>query len=473
MGIQLKGQGRHDFIIIEQDVGVGGTWHANRYPGAECDIPSLLYSFSFAPAASWSKAYPGQAEIEAYLNECVARFELAAHLRMRTKVTSLDWNGDTQRWTIKAQQRGGAEMTWTARVVVNATGALSRPALPELPGLGDFQGTVMHTARWQPELPLANRRIGVVGTGASAIQVVPQLVDKAARVVVFQRTPAWILPKPNPTRPEWLRWIYATVPGAQRFARALVYAARELRAPAFTRQPAILKAVEPLALRFLARQVRNPALRAALTPRYRLGCKRVLLASDFYPALQRRNAKLVTSAIDRVVADGIVTADGQHHALDTLVMATGFRAADVLLPFPVLGRRGMDINKVWRDGARAYLGTTVPGFPNLFLIVGPNTGLVHNSMVFMIESQIHYVLDALDRMDEAHVVAVDTRPEVADAYNHALQERMKRTVWATGGCTSWYQSRSGRITTLWPGSAIAFRWQTRRFRLDDHEPLRA
>lgn len=473
MGIELKRQGRGDFIIVEQDVGVGGTWHANRYPGAACDIPSLLYSFSFAPTSAWTRTYPGQVEIETYLNDCVERFELASHLRLRTKVTSLDWDDHAQHWTVKAQQRSGTEISWTARVVINATGALSRPAVPPLPGVDDFKGTVMHTARWQAELPLAHQRIGVVGTGASAIQLVPQLVDKAARVVLFQRTPAWILPKKNRVRPQWLQSIYDKVPGAQKLARALVYATHELRAPAFTRRPGMLKAIEPLALRFLRKQVQDPALREALTPRYRLGCKRVLIASDFYPAIQRRNAQLVTSPIDRVVADGVITADGEHHPLDTLVLATGFQAADVLLPFPVRGRAGIELNEVWRDGPKAYLGTTVPGFPNLFLIIGPNTGAGHNSMVFMIESQIRYVLDALDRMADAHFAAIDTRADVADAYNEQLQERMRRTVWSTGGCTSWYQSRNGRITTLWPGSTLGFRWLTRRFRLEDHDALRA
>jgi cation diffusion facilitator CzcD-associated flavoprotein CzcO len=472
MGMQLKRRGRSDFVILEQDTGVGGTWHANRYPGAACDIPSLLYSFSFAPSTGWTRSYPGQAEIEAYLNDCVDRFDLLPHLHLRTRVCSLEWSAETQRWTIRAQQRG-EELTWTARVVVNATGGLSRPAVPDIAGLADFKGTVMHTARWHAEVPLADRRIGVLGTGASAIQLVPQLVGKAARVLLFQRTPAWILPKRDRPVSPAMRALYEHVPGLRRLARACVYAVHELRAPGFTRRPAILKTLEPLALRYLKRRVADPALREALTPRYRMGCKRILIASDFYPAIQRRNARLVTSPIARVVADGVLTADGVHHPLDVLVLATGFQAAEAMSPFPVRGRDGIELNEVWRQGARAYLGTTVPGFPNLFLIVGPNTGLGHNSMVFMIESQLRYVLDALERMERAQLAAVDTRQAVADAFNAQLQQRMKRTVWANGGCTSWYQTRGGLITTLWPGSTLAFRWRTRRFRLDEHEALRA
>jgi cation diffusion facilitator CzcD-associated flavoprotein CzcO len=358
-------------------------------------------------------------------------------------------------------------------VVVNATGGLSRPAVPDLPGLADFKGTVMHTARWQGEVGLAGKRVGVVGTGASAVQVVPQLVQKAAAMVLFQRTPAWVMPKRDKPLGSVRRWLLQNLPGARQLARVVVYALHEVRAPGFTRRPGILKAAEPLALRHLRRQVSDPALRDALTPRYRMGCKRILLASDFYPAMQRRNAHLVTAPIERVVSDGVRTADGRHHALDVLVLATGFQAAEAMAPFPVHGRNGAELNAVWRDGARAYLGTTLPGFPNLFLIVGPNTGLGHNSMVYMIESQLNYVMDALARMDAAHLAAVDTRPGVCDAFNTELQQRLKRTVWSTGGCTSWYQTRSGAITTLWPGSSLAFRWRTRRFRLDEHEGFRA
>jgi cation diffusion facilitator CzcD-associated flavoprotein CzcO len=471
--MQLKRHGRDDFIIVEQDVGVGGTWHANRYPGAACDIPSLLYSFSFAPHTGWTRSYPWQAEIEHYLNGCVDRYDLLPHLHLRTRVISLQWDADAQRWIVRAQPRGGEEVQWTARVVVSASGGLSRPATPALPGLNDFMGPVMHTARWQAEVGLADKRIGVVGTGASAIQLVPQLVDTAQHVTLFQRTPAWILPKRDRPVGETRRWLYDNVPGLRGLARAVVYAIHELRAPGFTRRPGILKSLEPLALRHLHRHVKDPALRAALTPNYRMGCKRILIASDFYPALQRRNAQLVTSPIERVVPDGVVTADGKHHPLDMLVLATGFQAAEAMAPFPIRGRNGLELNNVWRHGARAYLGTTVPGFPNLFLIVGPNTGLGHNSMVFMIESQVRYVMDARARMDGARLAAVDTKPEVADAFNADLQRRMKRTVWSTGGSTSWYQTRDGLITTLWPGSTLAFWRRTRRFRLDEHEPFRA
>jgi cation diffusion facilitator CzcD-associated flavoprotein CzcO len=473
MGIRLKQAGRDDFVIVEQDAGVGGTWHANRYPGAACDIPSLLYSFSFAPNPDWSGNYPGQEEIEAYLNRCVERFRLGPHLRLRTRISSLAWNEAAQRWNVQAQERGGLAVQWTARVVVNATGGLSRPHIPEIAGLADFAGAVMHTARWHAEVPLERRRIGIVGTGASAIQILPQLVDKAAALTLFQRTPAWIIPKRQRRFGSTERWLYEHIPGLRTLARALVYAVHEMRAPGFIWQPRLLASMEPLLLARLRRRVTDPALREALTPRYRLGCKRILLASDFYPAVQRRNVQLVSSAIERVVSDGVITADGAHHPLDVLVLATGFQAAEAMAPFPVRGRHGLELNEAWRHGARAYLGVTVPGFPNLFMIVGPNTGLGHNSMVFMIESQLRYVLSALDRMDRAGVGAVDARWSVSDSFNSRLQRRMKRTVWSTGGCTSWYQTRDGLITTLWPGTSLEYRLRTWRFDLADYEPIAA
>lgn len=470
-GIELRRAGRKDFVIVEQDVAVGGTWHANRYPGAACDIPSLLYSFSFAPNPDWTRHYPGQDEIEAYLNRCVERFGLGPHLRLRTRVTSLTWDESLKRWRVIAHSRDGVAVQWIARAVINATGGLSRPSVPALPGLADFKGTTMHTARWRGEVPLAGRRVAVVGTGASAIQLVPQLVDTVAKLLLFQRTPAWVLPKRDRPIGPARRWLLEHVPGLRRLARGIVYAVHELRAPGFTWRPQLLAALEPLAKRHMHKHIADPALRAALTPSYRMGCKRILLASDFYPALKRHNVSLVTSAISRVVADGIVTADGAHHPLDVLVMATGFHAADAMAPFPIRGRRGLELNDVWRDGARAYLGTAVPGFPNLFLIVGPNTGLGHNSMIVMIESQLLYVMDALAKMDRAGIGALEPKAELAERFNAELQQRMQRTVWSTGGCTSWYQSRSGRITTLWPGSALEFRLRTRRFRLADYEPV--
>ena len=475
MGIQLKRCGRDDFLIVEQDAGVGGTWWANRYPGAACDIPSLLYSFSFAPKHDWTRHYPERAEIAAYLADCVERFALAPHLRLRTRVAALDWDEEAQRWIAQLQGGGDKPQRITARVVVSATGGLSRPALPAIAGLDHFAGPVCHTARWDDriggESPAETppQRVGVVGTGASAIQLVPQLVARGVEVTLFLRTPPWILPRldraigpaERARRARWPLW--------QRAQRLGVWLLYEARAPGFTRWPALLRRVESFALARMHRRIPLGPLRDALTPNYRLGCKRVLVADDFYPALLQPNARLVTKPIARVEPDGMRMADGTLHVLDALVLATGFEAAETQAPRGVRGRGGLALDDAWRaNGPQALLGSTVPGFPNLFLVAGPNTGLGHNSMVLMIESQIGYVLDALAQLDRRGLRVFEPRRSAFDAFNAELQARLPRTVWATG-CRAWYQTASGRITTLWPGSTLEFRRRTRSFDAQQYE----
>lgn len=475
MAVQLKRHGRDDFVIVEQESGVGGTWWANRYPGAACDIPSLLYSFSFAPKSDWTRHYPGRAEIAAYLAGCVERFGLAPQLRLSTRVNGLDWDDVAQGWNARLQRDGEPEQSISARVVVAATGGLSRPSLPAIDGLHAFAGLLCHTALWDDRIGVRGQRIGdelastppqrvgVVGTGASAIQLVPQLVARGTDVTLFQRTPPWILPRrdrpisdaEHARRTRWPLW--------QRAQRAAVWLQHEARVPAFTRWSAwVGPRIEPVALRHLHRHVPPGALRDALTPRYRIGCKRILIADDFYPALLRPNTRLVTTPIAHVEGDGVRTADGALHRLDALVLATGFEAAETKAPRGIRGSGGIALDDAWAHGAQALLGTTVPGFPNLFFVVGPNTGLGHNSMVLMIESQIRYVLDALDRLDRAGARVAEARRDAFEAFNAELHSRLPRTVWASG-CTSWYQTASGRITTLWPGSTIEFRRRTRRF----------
>ena len=464
--IRLREAGRRDFVLVERDAGVGGTWWVNRYPGAACDIPSLLYSFSFGPAHEWSRRYPGQAEIAAYLAACVQRFDLQAHLRLGTRVTTLAWDASTQRWCVDALRADGSAARWSARAVVCASGGLSDARVPDLPGLADFNGPRCHSAHWDERIGAPGQRVGVVGTGASAIQLVPQLVARGAQVTLFQRSAPWVLPKRDHAVGSLARALRRHVPLWARLARALVYAQHEWRAPAFARAPGLLRAAEPLALKWLHHQVPPGPLRDALTPQFRLGCKRILIADDYYPALQRPNARLVTAPIEHVLPDGLRTADGEHHALDALVLATGFAAAEPVLPFAMHGRDGADLHARWREhGAQAYFGAMVPGFPNFFLLVGPNTGLGHNSMVFMIESQLRYVLDALTRLD--HAAAIEVTEAAAQHFNAELQRRLPRSVWASG-CASWYRAGDGRITTLWPGSTLEFRRRTRRLRLADH-----
>jgi cation diffusion facilitator CzcD-associated flavoprotein CzcO len=465
--IQLRKAGVEDFIILERDDGIGGTWWANHYPGAACDVESHLYSFSFEPNPEWSYMFARQAEIQRYLEGCADKHGLRDRIRLKSEVASARWDEARARWTVETKDGRRFE----ARAIVSGAGGLSRPAVPSIPGLEEFRGHTFHSARWDESFDLAGKRVGVIGTGASAIQIVPQIAKKAAKLDVFQRTPPWVIPHPDRPIAAWERMLFRTVPATQKLARFGIYLNREfVKGSGFLFAPGVLKIGTRIALRHLREQVADPVLREKLTPHYAFGCKRVLLSNEYYPALQKPNVELVTDAIERVTPTGVQTKDGRLHELDALVLATGFQVADVGAPFEVRGRADRSLDDAWRDTAEAYLGTTVPGFPNLFIIMGPNVGLGHNSMVYMIESQITYVLGALERMRSKKIDAVDVRPEVARKYNDELQARLAKTVWA-GGCKSWYQNKAGKVVALWPGPTYEFRARTKRFDAESYEEL--
>lgn len=458
-GLQLLRRGRRDFVILEKDDGVGGTWYANRYPGAACDVPSHLYSLSFARSTSWSRHYPPQSELHDYLERVAEEGGLRPHLRLSTEVESAEWDESAQRWDVRTQ--GGDR--YRARVLVTATGGLSRPSVPDLPGLEDFAGPVVHSARWDPGVPIDDARVGVIGTGASAIQVVPAIVDRVDRMTVFQRTPPWILPRHDRPIPGWQRGLLRTVPGLAWAYRNLLYWRHEVRAVAFVREvPAIRRTVSARALAHLEAQVPDPELRERLTPAYTIGCKRILLSDDYYPAVARDHVDVVTSSIERVESDGVRTVDGVHHPLDVLVMCTGFQTTEDMAPFPIVGREGRNLRDEWLDGGAGYLGTMVSGFPNLFTIVGPNTGVGHTSMVFVIECQVRYVLAALDLIDRRDGQAIEVRADAQAEFNDWLVRRTDHTVWTQGGCSSWYLTADGRNPTLWPDFTLTFERRTRR-----------
>jgi cation diffusion facilitator CzcD-associated flavoprotein CzcO len=465
MAIRLKQAGFHDFTVLEQASGVGGTWRDNHYPGAACDIESHLYSFSFEPNPSWTREFARQAEILAYLEHCADKYGLRPHIHLDRAATSASFDEPSGLWTVETS-RGGPIV---ARAVVSATGGLSRPSYPEIAGLSSFAGKTFHTARWDDAYPLEGKTVGVLGTGASAIQVVPAIAPRVGKLHIFQRTPPWILPKPDGPIAAASQDRFRRAPVLQRLARVRQYLTHELFAVGFFAEPRILRLGSKLALRHVARTVPDPALRARLTPHYTMGCKRVLLSNDYYPALQRPNVDLVTDPIREIVPSGVVTKDGSTIPLDALILATGFQAAEAVSPFPLRGRGGLDLNQAWSEGAEAYLGTTIAGFPNLFMIVGPNTGLGHNSMIFMIESQIQYVMSCLDQMRARNLRLVDVRKEAQARYNDRLTARLARTVWHTGGCASWYRTQDGKNTTLWPGFTFEFRYLTRRWDPADYE----
>lgn len=468
MGIRLRQAGLDNFLILEQASGLGGTWYDNRYPGAACDVPSHLYSYSFENNPNWSREYATQAQILAYLERCADKYGVRPHMRFRRKVVGARFDEGRGVWSVQTEDG----RTYTARVLIASCGALSRPAYPQLQGLTTFQGPMFHTARWRPDAALEDKRVAVIGTGASAVQIVPELAARVRSLSVFQRTPGWVLPKPDNEIGVAARARFAKHAWLQKLARLIQYVRLEIGAPTFVRSPKWLdlgRVFERMALRHLDQAVADPSLRAKLTPAYRIGCKRVLLSNDYYPALQRDNTELVTDPIREVTRTGITTGDGREHGFDAIVLATGFQAAEMFAPFAVRGRGGRELGELWKQGAEAYLGTAVSGFPNFFMLIGPNTGLGHNSLVYMIESQIAYVLDALRTLRERDLKTLEVQKPVQDAFNRRLRGKLARTVWATGGCHSWYQTRTGKITTLWPGFTFEYRWRLRRFDLHNYE----
>jgi len=464
MAIQLKRAGLDTFTVFESAPSLGGTWRDNTYPGAACDVPSLLYSFSFEPNPRWSRQYAPQAEILAYLQHCAEKYGLGPHLRFNTRVVGARFDEAAGQWTLALEGGGTAR----ADVVVLGSGGLTRPSIPALPGLERFAGACFHSARWDHARDLTGLTVGVIGTGASAIQLVPQLAGRVKRLHVFQRTPPWVLPKEDGPITPRTRTLYRALPALQRWRRHAIYWRLESRAPLFSLMPGLLKAGSWLARRHLEASIPDPVLRAKLTPDYVLGCKRVLVSDDYYPALREPHVELVTEGIDEVLPEGPRTQDGRVRPVDVLILATGFQAAELGAPFPIQGRGGVDLDAAWRSGAEAFLGASVAGMPNLFFLGGPNSGLGHNSMVYMLEAQIAHVMDALRTLEREGLAALEVREEVQARFNRRIQERLDRAVWSTGGCRSWYTTRSGKNTTLWPGFTFEFRLRTRRLRAADY-----
>ncbi|MGZ4541508.1 MAG: flavin-containing monooxygenase [Blastococcus sp.] len=462
MAIRLAQAGIDDVTILERADRVGGVWQANSYPGAACDVPASLYSFSFAPKADWTRRYPPQPEIRQYLQETAERFGVLPRIRFGVEVVDARYDEAGARWVLTLADGGTVETD----VLISACGQLSRPAVPAIPGLDDFAGTAFHSAHWRHDHDLTDRRVAIVGTGASAIQFLPHVVAEAAHTTLFQLDAPHVIPKPDRPYSDRLRTAFRRVPGLLALNRAATYLQYELRAIGFTRWPGILRLVDGQAKKHLRAQVRDPALRQVLEPHGLPGCKRILLSNDYYPALDGPAAEVVRSPITRVVRDGVLTADGSRHEVDTIIWGTGFQATDFLTPMTVTGPRGRDLHEAWRDGAEAYLGISVAGFPNFFLLYGPNTNLGHNSIVYMLESQIRYVVQAVRRLASG-ARTVDVRPEAQRRYNDWVQRRITATVWDRG-CTSWYRTASGKNTTNWPDFTFAYRARTRRFDEDSY-----
>lgn len=460
--IQLKERGIEDFVIFERDSDVGGTWRDNSYPGCACDVQSHLYSFSFAPNPDWTRSYSQQPEIWAYLKRCAADFQILPHIRFRHDVREAAWDERAQLWRIETSQGN-----FTASILVMASGALSNPALPKLRGLERFQGQKFHSARWRHDYDLTGRRVAVVGTGASAIQFVPEIQPKVSRLHIFQRTPPWIMPRRDRALGARSRRLFRRWPLAQRATREGIYWFREIFFLVF-RHLRLSKLIERLALRHLKKSIADPQLRAKLTPTYAIGCKRILVSDDYLPALARPNVELVTDGIAEIREQSIVDDRGVERQVDAIIFGTGFQVTDQPLAKHIRGSHGRTLDEVWAGSPQAHVGTTVANFPNLFILMGPNTGLGHNSVLYMLEAQIEHLLAALTYMQRHGVSALEPRPGAQAAYVADVQKRMRGTVWTAGGCASWYLDRTGHNSTLWPDFSWRFRRRVARLRPDEY-----
>ncbi|HEV7148387.1 MAG TPA: NAD(P)/FAD-dependent oxidoreductase [Pedococcus sp.] len=463
MAIRLAQRGEQDFLLLEKAQDVGGTWRDNRYPGCACDVPSRLYSFSFDQNPTWSRDFAPASEIWAYLQGVADRYAVRDRIAFGADLRSAVFDDQARRWSLTAAD-GRA---WTCDALVLGVGALHEPRLPDIPGLDSFAGQLMHTAQWPEQDGLDGLRVGVVGTGASSVQLLPEVAPRAAHTTVFQRTPAWILAKHDKEWSPARQRRYARWPAVQRAVRWRTYWSLEARAPLFVRFPGIAKLVEREARKLLREAVSDPVTRDKLTPEYTIGCKRILLSNDYWPTFERPDVALVTEAITRVETDAVVTADGTRHEVDALVLGTGFDVAGSFERIDIRGTGGRSLADVWSQGMHTNLGITVAGFPELYLLLGPNTGLGHNSVVLMIELATSYVLQCLDR---GRAGARVTTERAQAAFTQEMARRSKHTVWATG-CRSWYLDRFGHNTTLWPGSTIAYWWRTRRVDDGHFEPV--
>jgi cation diffusion facilitator CzcD-associated flavoprotein CzcO len=460
--IELKRAGFTDFTILESAAEPGGVWRDNTYPGAACDIPSPLYSFSYEPNPRWPKRFSHQPDILAYLRGVIAKYGLEPHIRYGTEVTGASFDAGRGVWRVET--RSGR--TYEADVFVPAVGQLSRPVLPAIPGRESFTGDAFHSARWDHGVELAGKRVAVIGTGASAVQFVPELRKHARHVTVFQRTPPYVMAKSDPAYRRWQHRLFEHLPATQLLGRLRIFLLAEYATYAMTRHPVLAKVFELRTAQLRRRHIKDPRLREKLKPAYPLGCKRILFTNDYLPALAQPNVDVETRRIREITAKGVLVEDGTEVAADVLVYGTGFAATDFLGGLKVLGLGGRSLQEAWSGGARAYLGMSVPGFPNMFCVYGPNTNLGAGSIIYMIERQARYIRQAVERLTRPGVSYLDVRPEVEERYDREVQRRLGHSVWSA--CTSWYRQADGRVSTNWPGLVTEYDRRTRRFDVADY-----
>lgn len=459
--IMLQKAGFEKIRILERADQIGGVWRDNDYPGAACDVQSYLYSYSFAPNTAWGHMFSRQGDILAYLQRVVCDHDLDPMLQLSCTVESAAWDDSRAAWHLETST-GPVE----AEHLVVATGALADPVIPDLPGIDSFSGEAFHSSRWNHDVDLIGKKVAVIGTGASAIQFVPAIQPQVESLTLFQRTAPWVMPRHDRPIGSRERKALAAVPGLHLLKRSRIYVERELTVLAF-RNPLLMKVAERTGRKHLREHVSDPELRAKLTPDYRLGCKRILISNDYLPALDAPNADVVTSGIREVTGAGVIDADGVLHEVDVIIFGTGFKTDGLPLTDRIHDASGTSMAQRWGDSPRAYLGTMVAGFPNLYLMHGPNIGLGHTSVITMFEAQGRYIVDAVRQASQVGST-IEPTPQAQDRFVDDVDELTDGTVWTTGGCSSWYLDATGRNSNLWPGATFDYHRRARRFRADDH-----
>lgn len=463
MAIQLKLRGLQSFTVFEAGEEVGGTWRDNTYPGCACDVPSPLYSYSFEPYPKWSHLFGRQQEILEYILHCVKKYELEPFIRRKTPITELRFDEERGLWHVHSS----TGQSWTARFVITGTGPLNKPAYPNIPGREEFVGASFHSSEWDHSFDLEDKTVAVIGTGASAIQFVPAIASKVKKLVLFQRTPPWIIAKNDRAFSDKAKKRFSRFPFLLRWLRWLIYFRLELQGLAFVRFPKMLRFASKMAYKHIESSIQDPELRKTVTPDYTIGCKRILLSNTYYPALEQEHVEVVTSPLTSIEQDAVQAEDGRRwESVDAIIYGTGFRVLDFLAPMKVYGKGGQELSALWGGESETYLGMAVSGFPNFYMLVGPNTGLGHNSILFMIEAQVDYILQCIQLVLDRKLRYIDVKASPQSSFNERVQERLQETVWKSG-CQSWYQDQDGKIFTLWPGLTIEYWFRTRRMKQKD------
>ena len=463
VGIQLKKAGFHNFKILEKANDVGGTWRDNTYPGAACDVKSNLYSYSFEPNPNWSRSYSAQPEILAYIKHCVKKYDLAQHIIFDWEVKAAKYFEEDGIWELRNQR----DEIQSANIAIIGNGPLHIPSLPDINGINDFKGAVFHSAQWNHDFNLHDKNVCVIGTGASAIQFVPEIQAKVKNLYLMQRTAPWVLPKPDGDFSTTENVLFEKIPFIQKLYRDFIYYFNEAQVVGMMYEDKILKVGEMLGKYHINKHIKDKALRKKLTPNFKLGCKRVLLSNNYYQALAQKNVEVVTDGIEKFTKDSVVNKDGKSGKIDAIILGTGFHVADSFQYYNVKGKDGAELKDVLGASPEAYYGTSIHQFPNLFLMLGPNTGLGHNSMVYMIESQTNYIIDAIQKMSEQGIKSIEVRKDVQTKFNEELQKKLEGTIWLSG-CKSWYLSEDGKNHTVWPGFTLEFRNRTKNINLSDY-----